>query len=498
MGKEHYTKTRNIINNFGDPKAVVREWKDTDGDIVGIEVFYGGKNGGDSEGHGHFIAKKIDGLFQTTLDRHPDLEDGGRHAIETYDTEDEDDKDKGNKDNFIKYAYNNEARQDRIRRKKAIIDRISYLDYEDPQCREKIKDLESEFHSVGSCGHDDNNSLKEEFKKAKNNFFNRRRECLEQRFRSAWMQKEAIISRAQNLLYFSDPGTARDEMNQLFNEWKLIPRTTKDKDDELWERFNAIRTEFREKQTREYERRKAQQQDAKIKKEYIVSRAESLMYTTDFKAAKDEMKSLMEQWKMSPRASRQDEDSLWQRFSRARETLFNRAKEDYEKRQLEYDTAKARKESIISQAESLCGTSDFRSASDRMKDLSQQFYDAGNAGKDNQDLKDRFNNVKQRFYDAKKIAGEAQHREYLQKLQERLYEKEQKLSNLDDAIYRTQGSISELMSRPDPSYTNPHRYEIAARRNEKLSNLNEKLRSMGERRLQLIDQISNLRSKMSR
>lgn len=483
MGKNDYTKTRDIINNFGDSKAVVREWKDEGGDTVKIEVFYGGKNGGDSDGHGHFVAEKIDGLFQTTLDRHPDLEDGGRHEIESW-----------NK----KHAYNDEARQDRIRRKKDIIDQISYLDCEDPQCIDRIKDLESEFYNVGSCGHDDNISLKEEFKNAKKFFFDRRRERLEQRFKVTWTQKEAIISRAQNLLYLSDSNTARDEMNQLLNEWKGLPRTTKDKDDELWERFNAIRTEFREKQAREYERRKAQQQDAKIKKEYIVSRAESLMYATDFKAAKDEMKSLMEQWKMSPRASRQDEDSLWQRFSRARETLFNRAKEDYEKRQSEYNAARARKESIISQAESLCSASDFRSASDQMKNLSQQFYDAGNAGKDNQNLKDRFNQVKQRFYEAKRIAGEAQHREYLQKQQERIYEKQQKLSSLEDAIYRIQGSISELMSRPDPSYTNPHRYEIAARRNEKLSNLNEKLRSMGERRLQLIDQISNLQSKMSR
>ncbi|MCM1192887.1 MAG: DUF349 domain-containing protein [Acetatifactor muris] len=483
MSKDGYTKTRDVVNNFGDPKAVVREWKDTAGDTVGIEVFYGGRNGGDSEGHGHFIAKKIDGLFQTTLDRHPDLEDGGRHAIEVLDTKD---------------AYNNEARQDRIWKKKAIIDQISYIDYDDQHCIDKIKDLESEFYNVGSCGHDDNISLKQEFKNAKNDFFNKRREHLEQRFRLTWMQKESIISRAQNLLYSSDSNTSRDEMNRLLNEWKGLPRTTKVKDDELWERFNAIRTEFREKQMWEYERRKAQQQDAKIKKEYIVSRAESLMYATDFKSAKDEMKSLMEQWKMSPRASRQDEDSLWQRFSRAREALFDRAKQDYEKRQLEYSTAKARKESIISQAESLCSTSDFRSASDQMKNLSQQFYDAGNAGKDNQNLKDRFNNVKQRFYEAKRIAGEAQHREYLQKLQERLYEKQQKLSNLDDAIYRTQSSISELMSRPDPSYTNPHRYEIAARRNEKLSNLNEKLRSMGERRSQLIDQIYDLQSKINR
>lgn len=483
MNKDGFTKTRDIISNFGDPKAVVREWKDKDGDTVKIEVFYGGKDGGDSEGHGHFVAEKIDGLFQTTLDRHPDIEDGGRHEIESISKKD---------------AYNNEARQDRIQRKKEIIGQISYLDYEDPQCINKIKELDSEFYDVGSCGRDDNIALKREFRNAKDDFFIRRKERLKQVFSQTWAQKESIIGRACNLRYLTGFNAVRDEMNRLFDEWKTLPRTTKEKDDELWERFNSIRTELREKQKKEYEERKARQQDAKYKKEFIVRQAESFAYAADFKSAKNEMRLLMEQWKMTPRAAKEDEELLWQRFSHARQILFDRARQDYEKRQLEYNSAKARKESIISRAESLCGTSDFRSASEQMRDLSQQFYDAGNAGKDNQNLKDRFNSVKQRFYDAKRMDGELRHREYQQKLQQRLFEKQQRLSNLNDAIYRTQSSVSELMSRPDPSYTNPHRYEIAARRNEKLSNLNEKIRSMSERRIQLIAQISDLQSKIGR
>ncbi len=485
MERKGLTNTRDIVSNFGDPEAVVREWRDKAGDTVEIEVFYGGKDGGDSEGHGHYIAEKIDGLFQTTLDRHPDLEDGGRHEIEA---------------NSKRYAYNNEARQDRIKKKKEIIGQIGYIDYGDPGCVYKIKKLKSELENVGSCGHADNVALRREFKDAKDVFFNKRREWLEQVFSQTRMKKEQIISEAQSLRYLIDSNSniVRDEMNRLFDEWKALPRTTREKDDELWERFNSIRTEIHEKRKTEYEKRKAQQQEARYKKESIVSQAESLAYATDFKAAKEEMKSLMERWKSTPRAGREDDDLLWQRFSRARQILFDKARQDYEKRQMEYNAAKARKESIIGQAESLCSTSDFRSAADQMRSLSDQFYNAGNAGKDNQNLKERFHNVKQRFYDAKRMAGEQRHREYQQRLQERLFDKQQKLSNLDNAIERTRHSISELMSRPEPSYTNPHRYEIAARRNEKLSNLNEKLRSMSERRSQLIDQISDLQSKMNR
>lgn len=80
--------------------------------------------------------------------------------------------------------------------------------------------------------------------------------------------------------------------------------------------------------------------------------------------------------------------------------------------------------------------------------------------------------------------------------QDRIFQKQQQYSNLEAAIMRTESSISELMSRPEPSFRNPNRYEIVARRNEKLSNMNEKLRSMSERKMQLINQISELQSRM--
>lgn len=483
MSQDKFTKTRDIIKNFGDPKAVVREWKDANGDTIKIEVFYGGKDGGDSAGHGHFVAEKIDDLFQTVLDRHPDSADGGRHEIEYSPKSDRD-------------PYNDEARLDRIRGKQEIIKQISYLNYEDSQCIGKIKELEAKFHNIGSCGHADNISLRSQLKEAKDLFFSNRRLYLEQKFSLTWSKKEALINQAHTLLYASNSFEAREEMKRLFDEWKELPRTTREKDDDLWNRFNAVRTEFREKQQREYEARKAQQMNAKIKKEAIVGRAETLAQSTDFKAAKNEMQSLFEQWKTAPHASKQDEDILWRRFQHARDTLFSRAKQDYEKRQLEYADAKAKKEAIISQAQALCGTSDFRSASDRMRDLSQQFYNAGSAGKNNQALKEQFNQIKAQFYAAKRVAGELRHKEYLQKLQNRLFEKQQSLSRLEDAISRTQSSISDLLSKSPPSYTNPHRYEIADRRNAKLSNLNEKLRSMSERKIQLVSQIVELQSKL--
>ena len=391
---------RSIVPNFNDPRAVLREYVDSAGDLQKIEVFYGGKYGGDSEGHGHWVAEKIGGLFQVTLDREPDRS-GGRHVIES---------------NHRTNAYNDELRQARIRAKQAVISELHSLTPNTPGLGGKVKELSDKLYACGSCGHDDNERLKSEFKSIADALF-----------------KERDRIRGEN----------------------------------------------------------------KLQKELLVQEAERLAYSTDFKKAKEDLKRLQERWKLLPRASKDDEAALWARFKRASDTVYENAKRDFENRQRQQQDAKAKKERVIFQIESLLGTSDFRSASDEVKRLSDEFYNAGSAGKDNQALKERFNAAKDRFYSAKKAAAEQKHREYIQNLQDRIYRKKEALSRLENAIYNKQQQLSELMSRPSPSFNNPHCYEIVSRRNARESQLQSAISDMQMKKSSIVNEIAELQSKLN-
>lgn len=476
--EKHLQNSRYIEENFGDPKAKVVERVSQYGEWKGhkeITVYYGGADGGDSEGHGHFVATEIDGLFQVTLDRHSDAEDGGRHEIEASHGSD---------------AYNDETRIGRIREKEIVIDQLAHLDVGSPQFETAYQTLDNKFRSIGSSGHHDNQALRDRFKCTADSLLRKR-----DLFQQTWTKKLQIIREAESLLYESDSRNAGLRMKELFVEWKQLPRTTRERDDELWGQFQAARTQLRDKQNREYEERKARQEAARVQKASVVVRAESVACSSDIKSAKEEMKSLLERWKTLPRASKEDEDQLWQRFQRARDELYARSKQEYEKRRQNYASAKAKKEALISRAEALCSTSDFKAAVNEMRALSQQFYEAGSAGADNQSLKARFQAAKQRFYDAKRAAGQTKHDEYVRKMSETLIRKQDQLARLEDSISRTEQFLSDLMGRPEPSYNNPHRYEIAARRNDKISAVQDKLRSMRQRRQELISQIIDIRSK---
>ena len=148
-------------------------------------------------------------------------------------------------------------------------------------------------------------------------------------------------------------------------------------------------------------------------KEKLISRAEQLATTTDWKKGGEEFKSLLTEWKAVGRGEKSADAAQWERFKAAREK-FNSARSAYfEKRQREWASNKAAKERIVSQAESLAGSSDLRSASEQMCRLGEEWKQVGPCEKgDNDRLWGRFNQARTRLRDRKQQDFEKRQREW--------------------------------------------------------------------------------------
>lgn len=148
-------------------------------------------------------------------------------------------------------------------------------------------------------------------------------------------------------------------------------------------------------------------------KEKLISRAEQLATTTDWKKGGEEFKSLLTEWKAVGRGEKSADAAQWERFKAAREK-FNSARSAYfEKRQREWAYNKAAKERIVSQAESLAGSSDLRSASEQMRRLGEEWKQVGPCEKgDNDRLWARFNQARTRLRDRKQQDFEKRQREW--------------------------------------------------------------------------------------
>ncbi len=312
--------------------------------------------------------------------------------------------------------------------------------------------------------------------------------------------KERIVSRAMGLVHSSDLREASQQMRALTEEWKKAGRASRDDEDRLWRDFSKAKDALFAKSKAERDKRDRDAAQAKATKERIVSRAMGLVHSSDLREASQQMRALTEEWKKAGRASRDDEDRLWRDFSKAKDALFAKSKAERDKRDREAAQAKSAKESLIAQMRALGSTSDFKSARDQARALSDAFFAAGSAGReDNQRLKEQFASAKQALFDAinrdrerKQAEWQQRKREKIQNVEEAIRRTNESIWRTDDAIRSSYSRLQQQSTRPQPSFTHPHYWDIVRRQSEARDRIESKIRSMEMKRSSLQQKLISL------
>ncbi|GAB86313.1 DUF349 domain-containing protein [Gordonia rubripertincta] len=364
----------------------------------------------------------------------------------------------------------------------------------------RLQKLDQEWKAAGSCRREDNDRLWQEFKSAKDSFYAKRTAFFETRDRDserAKRAKEDLVREAERLVSSTDWKATGDQFRRLQERWKATGHCKKNDSDRLWQQFSGARDKFNRNREKHFENVKADQAKAVRAKQSLVSEAQSLSRATDLRSARQSMKGLMDRWKAAPRASRTDEDKLWQQFRQAQDELRRRSDVERQNRQREQQQARSAKERLVSRAESLSNTSDFKLARQEMRTLMDEWKAAGRAERDVENqLWERFQRARDRFNQAANAAWENQKRERVSRLQDAIQRKKEALSRIENAIRSTESQLSDLYSRPKPSYKNPRRWEIASRRNEAISNKRNKLASMQGKRNDIVNALVDMEAKL--
>lgn len=130
--------------------------------------------------------------------------------------------------------------------------------------------------------------------------------------------------------------------------------------------FESVRQQ-REERSREWVANKNQ-------KERLVIQAESLVMSSDLKDATQRLRSLMDEWKRVGPCSKADNDQLWQRFQKARQTVR-------ERQERQYTANRSAKERLVGELESLARSSDLKQASQRARAVMEEWKRIGPCGK---------------------------------------------------------------------------------------------------------------------
>lgn len=154
------------------------------------------------------------------------------------------------------------------------------------------------------------------------------------------------------------------------------------------------------------EERKAQKakqtDEARVAKEALVTEAEELAQSEQWRSAGERLRALVDTWKGLPRLDRKSDDELWHRFSHARSAFSKRRKAHFASLDAQREDARKAKERLVAEAESLSGSTDWGNTAARYRELMTEWKAAGRAQREHEDdLWNRFRGAQDVFFAAR-------------------------------------------------------------------------------------------------
>ncbi|HYO86610.1 MAG TPA: DUF349 domain-containing protein [Dermatophilaceae bacterium] len=202
---------------------------------------------------------------------------------------------------------------------------------------------------------------------------------------AAKAHREQIVAAAESLAGQPEDRiqwkTSSSRMRELLDEWKGTqrsgPKLDRDTEQGLWQRLSAARNSFDKLRRVHFAQLGSVQAVAKATKEELAVEAEVLATSTDWGPTASAFKRLMDRWRQAGRASRGDDDALWQRFKAAQDAFFAAKDAVVAAENEEFIGNLAVKEELMKQAESLLPIKDLETTKATLRSIQDKWDAAG-------------------------------------------------------------------------------------------------------------------------
>jgi len=171
---------------------------------------------------------------------------------------------------------------------------------------------------------------------------------------------------------------------------------------ELETRLAALHTAAQAKQEQAGVARAAARASAAAAKEKLVLEAEELSQSSQWKAAGDRFRTIVEEWKAIRGVDRKADEQLWKRFAAARDAFTRRRGSHFAALDEQRGVARTRKEELVAEAETLSASTEWGPTANRLKALMTEWKGAGRASKEAEEqLWTRFRAAQDAFFAAR-------------------------------------------------------------------------------------------------
>lgn len=162
--------------------------------------------------------------------------------------------------------------------------------------------------------------------------------------------------------------------------------------------------------------------NAVARKEELATEAEGIgAESTQWKAAGDRLRAILDEWKTIKGIDRKTDDALWKRYAKARDAFNRRRGAHFAELDRERAGAKARKEELIVAAEELSSSTDWGPTAGKFRELLSEWKAAGRAPRDADDaLWQRFKAAQDVFFGARNAVASERDAEFAANATEKL------------------------------------------------------------------------------
>ncbi|MHC5905624.1 DUF349 domain-containing protein [Streptomyces sp. S6] len=170
----------------------------------------------------------------------------------------------------------------------------------------------------------------------------------------------------------------------------------------LKERLDSLVASVESRREERKQQRAKQSEESRKAKEDLVTEAEQLAQSDQWRAAGERLRALVDTWKGLPRLDRKSDDELWHRFSHARSAFSKRRKAHFAQLDAQREDARRLKERLVAEAESLSSSQDWGPTAARYRELMSDWKAAGRAQREHEDdLWNRFRGAQDVFFAAR-------------------------------------------------------------------------------------------------
>ncbi|MDR9416788.1 MAG: DUF349 domain-containing protein [Gracilimonas sp.] len=336
------------------------------------------------------------------------------------------------------YEEQNKKKEKNLAKKKDLLNKLSdIVSEENWTATKEVGKIKGQWESIKLLPKNEIDALEEKFKALMDEFEDHKVDRLVKKLQKEEENLELkllLLDKMDALVKKLEEETPdfedlEDQFNKLISQWRKVGRVPSDKNQSLWDRFNAVQDTFNEVRFKVDKKYRKKIEKALEKKKKLVKEAEALVDQENIAKAARKVNKLHRAWKKAGNLPQKDENDMWDKFKAATDA-FNQMKSDnIDKLREQEEKNLEKKHDLIKEAQEIKGTDDFEKGHQVMQSLMSKWKNIGPVPrKKSSKIWKQFKGEMDEFYDRRREAFKDERKDQ----KENLEKKEEILEKLDE------------------------------------------------------------------